>query len=198
VRFRKPPSPTWKAFLNTHVRDMVSIDFFVVPTKRFKVLFVLVVLAHHRRRVVHFNVTEHPSAQWTGQQIIEAFPWNAAPTYLLRDRDSIYGSAFQGRVKSMGIEEVLTAPRSPWQNAFVERVIGSIRRECLDHVIVLNDRHLKRILTSYFNYYHRWRTHLSLGMDSPESRSVQLPALGKVVAFPEVGGLHHHYERLAA
>jgi transposase InsO family protein len=132
------------------------------------------------------------------QQIIEAFPWDTAPKYLLRDRDAIYGSQFQKRVKSMGIEEVLPAPRSPWQNAFVERVIGSIRRDCLDHVVVLNERHLKRILTSYFYYHHRWRTHLSLGMDTPESRLVQLPALGKVVEFPEVGGLHHHYGRLAA
>ena len=198
VRSRKPPSPTWKAFLNNPVRDLVAIDFFVVPTVRNKVLFVLVVLAHQRRRVVHFNVTEHPTARWTGQQIIEAFPWDTAPKYLLRDRDAIYGSQFQKRVKSMGIEEVLSAPRSPWQNAFVERVIGSIRRDCLDHVVVLNDRHLKRILTSYFNYYHCWRTHLSLGMDSPESRSVQSPELGKVVQFPEVGGLHHHYERVAA
>jgi len=198
VRPKKPPSPTWKTFLKNHVTDSVSIDFFVVPTVRFKVLFVLVVLNHHRRRVVHFNVTEHPTAQWTGQQIIEAFPWDTAPQYLLRDRDSIYGSEFQSRVKSMGIEEVLTAPRSPWQNAFVERLIGSIRRDCLDHVIVLNERHLKRILTGYFDYYHRWRTHLSLGMDSPASRSVQPPTLGKVAQFPEVGGLHHHYERLAA
>jgi len=198
VRPKKPPSPTWKTFLKNHVTDSVSIDFFVVPTVRFKVLFVLVVLNHHRRRVVHFNVTEHPTAQWTGQQIIEAFPWDTAPQYLLRDRDSIYGSEFQRRVKSMGIEEVLTAPRSPWQNAFVERLIGSIRRDCLDHVIVLNERHLKRILTGYFDYYHRWRTHLSLGMDSPASRSVQPPTLGKVAQFPEVGGLHHHYERLAA
>jgi putative transposase len=130
---------------------------------------------------VHFNVTEHPTAQWTGQQIIEAFPWDTAPKYLLRDRDAIYGSQFQKRVQSMDIEEVFSAPRSLWQNAFVERVIGSIRRDCLDHVVVLNERYLKRILTSYFDYYHRWRTHLSLGMDSPESRSVQPPALGKVV-----------------
>jgi putative transposase len=198
VRSKNPPSPTWKTFLKNHVTDLVSIDFFVVPTVRFKLLFVLVVLAHHRRRVVYFNVTEHPTAQWTGQQIIEAFPWDTEPKYLLRDRDAIFGSQFQRRVKSMGIQEVLTAPRSPWQNAFVERLIGSIRRDCLDHVIVLNERHLKRILTRYFEYYHRWRTHLSLEMDSPESRSVQPPALGKVVQFPEVGGLHHHYERLAA
>jgi putative transposase len=168
-------------------RDMMSIDFFVVPTVRNKVLFVLVVLAHHRRRVVHFNVTEHPTAQCTGQQIIEAFPWDTAPKYLLRDRDAIYGSQFQKRVQSMGIEEVLSAPRSPWQNAFVERIIGSIRRDCLDHVVVLNDHHLKRILTSYFNYYHRWRTHLSPGMDSPETRSVQSPVLGEVVHNQRLG-----------
>ncbi|MGD8617489.1 MAG: integrase core domain-containing protein [Gammaproteobacteria bacterium] len=135
---------------------------------------------------------------WTGQQIIEAFPWDTGREYLLRDRDDLYGSQFQGRVRSLGIEEVLTAPRSPWQNAFVERVIGSIRRDWLDHVVVLNGRHLKRILTGYFNYYRRWRTHLSLGMDCPESRSVQPSALGKVVQFPEVGGLHHHYQRWAA
>jgi len=205
VRSKQSPSPTWKAFLNNHVNDLVSIDFFVVPTMRFKVLFVLVVLAHHRRGVLHFNVTEHPTAQWAGQQIVEAFPWDTAPKYLLRDRDAVYGSQFQRRVKSLGIEEVLTAPRSPRHNAFVERVIGSIRRDCLDHVIpsafvflVLNERHLTRILSGYFKYYHRWCTHLSLGMDSPESRSVQPPALGKVVQFPEVGGLHHHYERLVA
>ena len=198
VRPKKQPSPTWKAFLKNHVRDLVSIDFFVVPTVRFNVLFVLVVRAHYRRKVVHFNVTEHPTAQWTGQQIIEAFPWDTAPRYLLRDRDGIYGIQFQRKVQSMGIEEALTAPRSPWQNAFVERVIGSIRRDCLDHVIVLNERHLKRILNRYFVYYHRWRTHLSLEKDTPESRLVQRPACGKVVQFPEVGGLHHHYERLAA
>jgi putative transposase len=170
----------------------------VVPTVRFKVLFVVVILAHHRRKVVHFNVTDHPTAQWTGQQIIEAFPWGTAPKYLLRDRDSVYGCEFQRRVKGMGLEEILTAPRSPRQNAFMERVIGTIRRDCLDHVVVLNERHLKRILSSYFNYYHRWRTHLSLGMDSPESRAVQAPSLRKIVDFPEVGGLHHHYERMAA
>ena len=198
VKSRKPPSPTWKVILKNHVKDLVSIDFFVVPTVRFKVLFVLVVLSHHRRRVVHFNVTEHPTAQWTAQQIIEAFPWDTMPKYLLRDRDAIYGSQFRRRVKSMGIEEVLTAPRSPWQNAFVERLIGSIRRDCLNHVIVLNERHLKRILTRYFDYYHHWRTHLSLGMDSHESRPIQTPAFGKIVEFPAVGGLHHHYERLAA
>ena len=134
---RTPPSQTWRTFLANHVRDLVSIDFFTVPTARLRVLFVLVVLAHHRRRVVHFNVTEHPTAAWTAQQIVDAFPDDSAPSYLLRDRDRVYGHAFRHRVKGMGIEEVLTAPHSPWQNPFAERLIGSIRRECLDHVLVL-------------------------------------------------------------
>src|SRR6266702_4594395 len=136
---RSPPSQTWRTFLTNHVRDLVSIDFFTVPTARLRVLFVLVVLAHHRRRVVHFNVTEHPTAAWTAQQIVDAFPDDSAPSYLLRDRDQVSGQAFRRRVKSMGIREVLTAPHSPWQNPFAERLIGSIRRECLDHVLVLSD-----------------------------------------------------------
>jgi transposase InsO family protein len=198
VRNRKPPSPTWRAFLKNHLRELVSTDSFVVPTVRNTVLYVFLVLAHDRRRAIHFNVTAHPTAKWAAQQIAEAFPWDTAPRYLLRDRDGIYGSAFQKRVGSMGITEVKTAPRSPWQNPFVERLIGSIRRECLDHVIVLSDRHLKRILTEYLRYYHRYRTHLSLDMDCPETRSVQGKEMGKVLAFPEVGGLHHHYERKKA
>lgn len=198
VRPRKPPSPTWKAFLQNHVTDLVSIDFFVVPTIQFKLLFVLVVLAHARRKVIHCNVTENPTAQWTAQQIIEAFPWDSAPKYLLRDRDAIYGNAFQQRVQSMGIEQVLSAPRSPWQNPFVERLIGTLRRDCLDHVIVLNERHLRRILARYLDYYYRWRTHLSLRMDAPSPRAVHPPDRGRVVEFPELDGLHNHYERLAA
>ncbi len=198
LRHRKPPSPTWQAFLKNHLPDLVSVDFFTVPTVGFKVLFVLIVLAHDRRRVLHFNVTEHPTAQWTAQQIVEAFPWCGGPKYLLRDRDAIYGDYFQRRVESIGIEQVLTAPRSPWQNPYVERLIGSIRRDCLDHVIVLSERHLRHVLTQYFDYYHRWRTHLSLAMDGPEARPVQPPERGTVVEFPDIGGLHHHYERLAA
>jgi len=198
VHPRRPPSPSWRAFLKTHVTELVALDFFTVPTVGFKVLFVLIVLAHDRRKVLHFNVTEHPTAQWTAQQPIEVFPWETAPKYLLRDRDAVYGEGFQRRVANLGVEPVLTAPRSPWQNAYVERLIGSIRRECLDHVIVLNEGHLRRVVASYFHYYHRWRTHLSLAMDCPESRPVQLPDEGRVVAFPEVGGLHHHYERVAA
>jgi transposase InsO family protein len=164
-------------FIRTHAKDMISIDFFVVPTITFHVLFVFLVLGHDRRRVLHFNVTMNPSAEWTAQQIVESFPWTDAPTYLLRDRDSIYGSHFQRRVKSMAIEEIVIAPRSPWQNPYVERLIGSIRRECLDHVVVLNEKHLRRILRGYFRYYHSWRTHQALGMDAPAGRAVQ--TLGK-------------------
>ena len=155
------PSQTWRAFLDNHVRDLVSIDFFTVPTARLRVLFVLIVLSHEQRRVIHFNITEHPTAAWTAQQIIEAFPEDQAPRYLIRDRDGIYGEYFQHRVQGMGIREVRTAPRSPWQNPYVERMIGSIRRECLNHLIVFNDNHLRRILKSYFRYYHGSRTHLS-------------------------------------
>jgi putative transposase len=198
VRPRTPSSATWKTFLKTHVRDLVSLDFFVVPTVTHRVLFVLLILAHERRRIVHFSITEHPTAQWTAQQVVDAFPWDEAPRYLLRDRDRVYGAAFQQRVQHMDIEGVLTAPRSPWQNPYVERLIGSIRRECLDHVIVLSEHHLRRILTGYFAYYHTWRTHLALEMDSPERRPVQPPERGRVLVVPEVGGLHHHYERQAA
>src|SRR6266403_6376982 len=139
---RSPPSQTWRTFLTNHVRDLVSIDFFTVPTARLRVLFVFVVVAHDRRRVLHFNVTEHPTAAWTAQQIVDAFPNDSAPSYLLRDRDSVYGHVFRQLLKRMGIREVLTAPSSPWQNPFAERLIGSIRRECLDHVVVLGERHL--------------------------------------------------------
>ena len=178
--------------------DLVSIDFFTVPTARLRVLFVLVVLAHHRRRVLHFNVTEHPTATWTAQQVVNTFPEESAPSYLLRDRDRIYGHAFRHRVKGMRIREVLTAPHSPWQNPFAERLIGSIRRECLDHVLILGDRHLRRILTRYFAYYHRARTHLSLDKDAPDVRPIQRPEVGPIMAIPEVGGLHHRYLRRAA
>jgi transposase InsO family protein len=195
---RPEPSQTWRTFLDNHVRDLVSIDFFTVPTARLRVLFVLVVLAHHRRRVVHFNITEHPTAAWTTQQIVDAFPYDSAPSYLLRDRDQVYGEQFRHRVKGMRIEEVLTAPHSPWQNPFAERLIGSIRRECLNHVLVLGESHLRRILARYFLYYHRARTHLALDKDAPDVRPVELPEAGRVVEIPEVGGLHHRYVRQAA
>jgi transposase InsO family protein len=196
---RRPrPSQTWRTFLTNHVRDLVSIDFFIVPTARLRVLFVFLVLAHHRRRVVHFNVTEHPTALWTAQQIVNAFPDDCAPSYLLRDRDRVYGQQFRHRVKGMQIEEVLTAPRSPWQNPFAERLIGSIRRECLNHVIVLDERHLRRILSRYFTYYHEARTHLALDKDAPNLRPIARPEAGRIVEVSEVGGLHHCYLRRAA
>ena len=158
---------------------MASIDFFTVPTATFRVLFVFVVLSHGRRRVVHFQVTEHhPSQEWTMQQMREAFPWDQVPRYLGRDRDAIYGPDFSVITKSTRTEEVRSAPRAPWQNPYVERLIGSIRRECLDHGIVWNRRSLHRILQSYFAYYHRSRTHLSLGKDSPEPRGIQPPEMG--------------------
>ena len=195
---RKPPSQTWRAFLNNHLNDLVSMDFFTVPTVTFRVLFVFVVLSHSRRRVVHFNVTDHPTALWTGQQMVQAFPEETAPRYLLRDQDKIYGNVFQDHVSGMEIEEILTARQSPWQSPFVERLVGSIRRDCLDHMIVLGERHLQGILKSYLAYYHRSRTHLSLDKDAPEPRAVQPAKLGTVVELPEVGGLHHRYERRAA
>ncbi len=198
VRHRKPPFQTWRTFLNNHMKTLVSADFFVVSTISFRLLFVFVILDHDRRRPFHFAVTEHPTAEWTAHQLLEAFPWDSAPCYLLRDRDGIYGEKFRDAATSLGIWEVLTAPQSPWQNAYVERLIGSIRRECLDHVIVFNEAGLRRILKSYFNYYDHTRTHLSLVKDSPVPRTVQPPELGRVVEFDEVGGLHHRYERRAA
>jgi putative transposase len=197
-RRRRPPSQTWRTFLTNHVASLVSMDFLTVPTLTGRVLFVLVRLSHHRRRIVHLAVTEHPTAAWTAQQIIEAFPNDTAPRWLLRDRDAIYGEVFRRRVVGMGITEVITSPSSPWQNPYAERLIGSIRRECLDHVIVLGQRHLRRLLTAYLTYYHGARTHLALEKDAPTTRRVQTPTEGPVVAFPELGGLHHRYERRAA
>ena len=198
VRCRKPPSQTWRTFLENHAQQLVSIDFFTLPTIRFQVLYVFLVLAHDRRRIVHCNVTAHPTAEWTGQQLREAFPFDQLPRYLLRDRDAIFAGDFREQVRDLGIQEVLSIPRSPWQRAYIEPVIGSIRRECLDHVIVFDESSLRRMLRSYLDYYHRSRTHLSLGKDSPEPRSIQPPEAGRVVALAQVGGLHHRYERRAA
>src|SRR4030095_12252767 len=167
VRQRKPPSQTWRTFLENHAGQLVAIDFLVVPTVSFRLLFIFVVLAHQRRHAIHFNVTAHPTAEWTARQIGEAFPWDSAPPYLLHDRDCIYGAAFRQRVSEMGIREVLTAPRSPWQNAYVERFIGSLRRECLDHVIIFNAAGLRRVLNAYIEYYTSSRTHLALEKDAP-------------------------------
>ena len=198
LRRHKPPSQKWRTFLENHVQQLVSLDFFTVPTIRFQVLYVFLVLAHDRRRILHFNVTAQPTAEWTGQQLREAFPFAQLPRYLLRDRDAIFGHDFREQVRDIGICEVLSAPRSPWQRAYIERVIGSICRECLDHVIVLHESSLRKTLKLYFDYYHRSRTHLSLGKDAPEPRAIQPPEMGSVVAVPQVGGLHHSYERRAA
>jgi transposase InsO family protein len=198
-RRKKPPSQTWRSFLENHVDTLVSIDFFTVPTVFFHVLFVFVVLAHDRRRILSINVTSSPSAAWTASQIVQAFPWDTAPRYLLRDRDGVYGAVFRKRIKHLGTKEVIIARRSPWQNPCVERVIGTLRRELLDHVVVMNERHLRRLLRRYVSeYYHPCRTHLSLGKDAPESRAVEPPGTGEVVALPVVGGLHHRYARRAA
>jgi len=197
-RARKPPSQTWRTFLTNHLEQMASIDFFVVPTATFRVLFVFVVLSHARRRVLHFQVTAHPSQDWTMQQIREAFPWHQGCRYLLRDRDAIYGDDWVEMTKGLGIEEVITAPRSPWQNPFVERLIGSVSRECLDDIIVWNERSLRRTLRSYFAYYQDSRTHLALAKDAPESRAVEKPERGRIVVIPQVKVLHHRYQHHAA
>jgi len=197
VRGRKPPSQGWRVFLNNHACEIAAIDSFTVATVNFRILICFLVLRYHRRTVVHFNVTSHPTSRWTAQQIVEAFPYDAAPRYLLRDRDRIYGSGFANRVRGMGIEEVLIAPRSPWQNPFVERLIGSIRRECLDHVLVLNEAHLQRVLREYFAYYHDSRPHQSLDDNAPRPRQIEPSGQGRIVAEPQVGGLHHRYRRAA-
>lgn len=161
-------------------------------------LTVFVVLSHVRRKILHFSVSAAPSARWATQQLREAFPFTSPPKYLLRDRDGIYGLDFQHMAQVLGLEELRIAPRSPWQSPYVERFIGSLRRDCLDHVVVLNRTHLHRVLESYLAYYHRSRTHLGLDKDAPEPRPLQTTDEGKIVAFPQVGGLHHRYERVAA
>ncbi len=181
----KVPSPTWRGFLRNHLPDIAAIDMFVVATATFHLLYALIVLSLDRRRVVHFEVTPNPTQDWLSRQMTEAFPWDTAPRYLLRDRDKSYGPAFRHRVRAMGITEVITAPRSPWQNPYAERLVGSIRRECLDHVIIFSECHLRRVLSSYFQYHHEARTHLSLNKDCPWPRPVQLPSAGhNITAFP--------------
>jgi len=197
-RRRHPSGQTWRTFLTNHVTVLVSMDFFTVPTVTGRVLFVLVLLAHQRRRIVHYAFTDHPTAAWTGQQIVEAFPLDTAPRWLVRDRDAIYSDEFQRRVAGLGINEAVCSPYSPWQNPYAERLIWSLRRECLDHIIVLSEAHLRRVLARYVLYYQQARTHLSLDKDAPTPRRVQSPTEGRVFAFPEVGGLHHRYERRAA
>src|SRR5690349_2386605 len=178
-RLRRPPNQTWKTFLHNHIGQIVSTDFFTVPTITMKVLFVFIVLEHDRRKVLHFNVTEHPTGAWTAQQVVDAFADRDTARYLNRDRDSRYSAEVRLRIQSLGMREILTAPQSPWQNPYAERLIGSIRRECLNHYIILNARHLKRTLSSYFRYYHESRTHLRLSKQCPFPREVL--KVGKIV-----------------
>lgn len=197
---RRPGSPTqtWQAFIRNHMSEIAAIDYFTVPTASFRTLYVFLVLSLDRRHVIHFNVTGSPSAAWTSLQLIQAFPFDTAPQYLVRDRDGIYGQTVIDTLGALGISQIVTAARSPWQNGYCERVIGSIRRECLDHVIVLGEGHLRRVLKEYLAYYHGARTHLGLGKDSPVPRAVQSRDVGPVAREPVLGGLHHRYYRKAA
>ena len=184
---------TWRTFLRNHAAGIGAMDFLVVPTINFRLLFVLVILRHQRRRLISLSVTDHPTAEWIAQQITEAFPWDEAPTHLIGDRDGAYGHAVIKRLAAMGIRDHTIAPRSPWQNGHAERLVGSIRRECLDHVVILGEAHLRQVLNAYGAYYNCVRTHLSLGKDAPHVRSVQ--RFGSIAASPILGGLHHEYCR---
>lgn len=194
VRRRGPPSQAWRTFLRSHAPDIAAMDFFVVPTIGFDLLYAFVIVRLDRRNFVWINVTSHPTAEWIARQITEAFPWNDAPRHLIRDRDRLYGTIVTRRLRAMGIWDKPTAPASPWQNGFAERMIGSIRRECVDHIIVLGEAHLRRILQSYSGYYNDIRTHRSLDKDAPVSRPVQ--RTGIISSRPILGGLHHHYVRV--
>jgi len=194
ARNRRPPSQGWKTFLRNHADGIASIDLFVVPTISFRLLYGLLILKHGRREILRLSATAHPSAEWISQQLTEAYGWEEGPGYLVRDRDSAYGEVFTRRVRAMGIRDRPTAPRSPWQNGYCERLIGSIRGECLDHMVVFGERHLRHLLNSYQRYYNEVRTHLSLQKDAPISRAVQ--SAGRVIPVPLLGGLHHQYVRV--
>jgi hypothetical protein len=188
---RDRPLQTWKIFLCNHMEGIASIDLFVVPTIAFEQLFAFLVLGHRRRQLLWIAVTRNPTAEWLARQITEAFPWDSAPKYLVRDNDRAFGAAFKARVRAMGIRDRPTSFRSPWQNGYVERLIGSIRHECLDHLMVCNAEHLRRILAEYATYYNEVRTHVSLGKDTPCTRPIE--RFGDIVAYPILGGLHHRY-----
>jgi len=196
-RPRNPPSQTWKTFLRNHLAGTIAIDFLTVPTVTFNVLYVFFVLSLERRRVLHVNVTAHPYATWAAQQIVEAIGAELVPARLIRDRDAIFGTEFDARVNNLGVRQIRISPRSPWQNGYAERWVGTLRRELLDHVIVLGERHLLRLVRQHVAYYNSDRPHMSLGGDSPVTRDVQPPTAGKVIALPRVGGLHHRYSRAA-
>jgi len=194
ARGRRPPSQGWKTFLHNHADGIASIDLFVVPTISFRLIYGLLILQHDRRQVLWLGVTAHPTAEWISRQLTEAYGWKAAPRHIIRDRDAVYGDVFIHRLRAMGIRDRPTAPRSPWQNGYCERAIGSIRRDCLDHVVVFGERHLRHLLLSYGKYYNGTRTHLSLEKDAPVSRAVD--RAGHILCRPVLGGLHHHYARI--
>jgi putative transposase len=197
-RPRRPPSQTWGTFVRTHAVGTIAIDFFTVPTVTFGVLYAFFVLSLERRRVIHVNVTEHPTAEWAAQQIVEAVGPDEGLVRLIRDRDKIFGAAFDRRVDNLDLTQLRIAPRSPWQNGFAERWVGTARREIVDHVIALGEHHLRRILREYVAYYNADRPHMSLEGDAPTRRDAEPPLMGRVVAMPRLGGLHHRYRRVAA
>ena len=184
---------TWRTFLRNHADSIAAIDLCVVQTVTFDRLFAFIVVGHGRRQLLWFAVTRHPTAEWLAQQIVEAFPWDTAPTYLIRDNDGAYGPPFTNRLRAMGIRDRPISPRSPWQNAYVERLIGTLRRECLDHVLIFGERHLRQVLKSYSPYYNESRTHLGLRKDTPLPRAIQRS--GAIVTVPILSGLHHRYAR---
>ena len=194
VKRNGPPSQGWRTFLRNHAPDIAAMDLFVVPTIGFDLIYAFVIVCLSRRELVWTNATKNPTAEWIARQLTEAFPWNEAPLYLIRDRDRIYGAVVTNRLRAMGIRDKPTAPASPWQNGFAERLIGSIRRECVDHCIVLGEAHLRRVLRTYARYYNDIRTHWSLDKDAPVSRRVQ--RTGIISSRPILGGLHHHYFRI--
>lgn len=194
VRRRGSPSQGWKTFLRNHADGIAAMDLFVVPTVSFRLLYGLLIMAHGRRQILWFGVTAHPTAEWIANQVTEAFGWEQAPCYLIRDRDRAYGDTFVRRLRSMGIRDRPTSPRSPWQNGYAERLIGSIRRECVDHIVILSERHLRHVLLSYMNYYNEMRTHLSLSKDAPVPRAIG--TVGHILCRPILGGLHHQYVRI--
>ena len=194
ARRRAPPSQGWKTFLRNHADGIAAMDLFVVPTISFRLLYGLLIMGHGRRQILWFGVTAHPTAEWIANQLTEACGWEQIPSYLIRDRDGAYGEIFIRRVRSIGIRDRPTSPRSPWQNAYAERLIGSIRRECIDHVVVFGERHLRHVLLSYMSYYNGTRTHLSLNKDAPMSRAAE--TAGRILCRPILGGLHHQYARI--
>jgi transposase InsO family protein len=194
VKRRRPPSQTWRTFLHNHAHGIAAADLFVVPTIGFQLLYCLVILSHGRRRLIHHAITARPTAEWIARQVVEAFPWEGAPRYLLRDRDAVYGEVVRRRLRGLGIRDRPTAPRSPWQNGYVERLIGSTRRECIDQVIVLGETHLRRLMSMYARYCNETRTHLALGKDTPLGRPIE--RLGRIIVEPMIGGLHHRYARI--